>query len=122
MDRYLTKNGLERSLEQGRTVEQWLGARIENGVRVLKWLSIEHDEDDREGCTTIVRVSEVLDEDGPDFYDIYEFTAYDADAEFGVTKTFDTPQDALRYALTNVGADELKFVPRGMIQLERRTV
>ena len=117
-DRYLTPNGLERALTQGRTVEQWLGARTEKGIRVVKWLSIEHDEDDREGTTTIVRVSEVVDDGGPDFIDIYEFTSYDANAEFGVVTKFDTPQEALQYALTNVGADELKFVPRGVIQDE----
>src|SRR6267143_5617169 len=115
MERYLTKNALVRSLDQGRTVEQWLGVRTENGVQILKWLSIEHDEDDREGQSTILRISEVLDDGGPDFHDIYEFTPYDANAEFGVTKTFGTPEEALQYAIRNEGADEQRFVGDGVI-------
>jgi len=114
MERYLTRNALERSLEQGRTVEQWLGVRTENDHRILKWLSIERD---RAGHT-ILRISEVLDEGGPGLYDVYEFTPYDSNAEFGVELSFDSPEQALDHAIRNLGADPQKFVDDGVVQLE----
>ena len=118
MERYLTRNGLERSLEQGRTVEQWLGARSENGFRVLKWMSIERENDRGYGTSTILRIREVLDDGGPEFCDVYEFTPYDAEAEEGIQIPFDTPEQALEHALTNLGADPLRFVGEGVVQLE----
>ncbi len=113
-DRYLTQNGLERALTQGRSVEQWLGVRREGHFRVLKWLSIERHRDDG----VVLRVREVLDDGNPDFLDVYEFTPYDAEAEFGVESTFATPQEAVQYALDRVGANPDRFVGQGMIQDE----
>jgi hypothetical protein len=113
-DLYLTRNGLERALEQGRTVEQWLGTRVEGGDGVLKWLSIERLRTGR----TIVRLVEVLDEGNPHFLDVYEFTPYDADADLGVIHEFDSPDDALEYAVVHLGADSDRFVNEGGVQDE----
>ena len=112
--RYLTPSGLERALIAGRTVEQWLGARSEGDFRVLKWLSIERERDGR----TVLRICEVLDEGLPDFFDVYEFTPYDSNAEFGIEQTFDTPQEALEYAKAHVGANLDRFVGEGLVQEE----
>jgi hypothetical protein len=112
--RYLTPSGLERSLAAGRTVEQWLGVRREGDFCVLKWLSIERD---CEGSVTL-RVREVLDDGHPGFLDVYEFTPYDAEAEFGTEHTFPTAQDALEYATSSLGADANRFTGEGMVQLE----
>lgn len=112
--RYLTPNGLERALVAGRTVEQWLGARREGELRVLKWLSIERERDG----STVLRIREVLDDGGPNFHDVYEFTAYDAEAEFGTIHTFATPEEALEYATSKLGADVNRFTGEGMVQVE----
>ena len=112
--RYLTPNALERSLVAGRTVEQWLGARREGDEWVLEWVSIERERDGR----TLLRVCEVLDEGGPDFYDVYEFTPYDWEAEFGVEHLFDTPVEALEYATSKLGADPNRFTGQGIVQVE----
>jgi hypothetical protein len=112
--RYLTPSGLERALASGRIVEQWLGARREDDFRVIKWLSIERDRDG----STVLRVCEVLDDGGPDFQDVYEFTPYDAEAEFGTTQTLGTPEEALEYAISKLGADVNRFTGEGMVQVE----
>jgi hypothetical protein len=113
--RNLTPSGLERARAAGRTVEQWLGARRrEDDFRVIKWLSIERDRDG----STVLRVREVLDDGGPDFQDVYEFTPYDAEAEFGTTQTFGTPEGALEYAISKLGADVNRFTGEGMVQVE----
>jgi len=112
--RYLTPNGLERSLAAGRTVEQWLGVRREGDLRVLKWLSIERE---RNGSTTL-RVCEVLDDGHPGFFDVYEFTPYDADAEFGTTQTFAAPDEALEYATSMLAAKPDRFMGEGLVQEE----
>jgi len=62
------------------------------------------------------RIREVLDDGGPGFYDVYEFTPYDANAEFGVEFTFDSPEEALDYAVRNLGADPGRFVGDGGVQ------
>ena len=113
-DRYLTIDGLHRALEQGRTVEQWLGARNEGRFRVLKWLRIERN---RKG-ETILRVQEVLDEGSPTFLDVYEFTPYDAEAEDGLVIPFANAQEALDYSVVNLSATRDKFVREGEIKLE----
>jgi len=113
-DRYLTTNGLERALNQGRTVEQWLGVRTEGEFTVLKWLSIEHHRDG----SVVLRVREALDEGNPEFLDVYEFTPFDAEAEFGIETIFATPQEAFEYALDHLGANPHRFVGQGVIQDE----
>lgn len=113
-ERYLTRNGLERALAAGRNVEQWLGERREGDGRVLQWLSIEHGKDGR----VVVRVCEVWDNGGPEFLDVYEFTSYDAEHEFGVEHPFEDAESALRFATSTLGADLDHFVNEGIIQFE----
>ena len=119
---YLSQNALARCLEQGRTVEQWLGTRVERGDEVLKWASIER----LRAGNTIVRVLEVWNEGNPDFLDVYEFTPYDADAESGTVVECDSSEQALQYVLSRLGGNREHFVQRGGIQdiyaehLERR--
>ena len=49
---------------------------------------------------------------------MYEFTPYDAEAEFGVEQTFETPEEALEYAMSKLGADPTRFTGEGMVQVE----
>ena len=114
MNRYLTDNGLARALEGGRNIEQWLGARDENGTIVLRWLGIEHK---RDGTATL-RINDVLDDGRDDFIDVYEFNPYDWDAEDGVTYHFETPAAALECAMSKWGARRDRFVNEGLVQQE----
>ena len=65
-----------------------------------------------------LRVREVLDDGHPGFLDGYEFTPYDAETEFGVEHTSSTPEEALEFAISNLGADPHRFTGEGMVQLE----
>jgi len=114
VDRYLTRNGLERSLAAGRTVEHWFGVRREGDVCVLKWLNIERA---RDGSTRL-RVREVLDDGHRGFLDVYEFTPYDAEAEFGTERAFSSSEEALEYATSRLGANPDRFMGEGLVQEE----
>jgi hypothetical protein len=63
-------------------------------------------------------VCEVLDDGHPGFLDVYEFTPYDVEAEFGTTQTFAAPDEALEYATSSLGADPNRFTGEGMVQME----
>jgi hypothetical protein len=49
---------------------------------------------------------------------VHEFTPYDAEAEFGTEHTFSTPEEALEYATSNLGANPNRFTGEGMVQME----
>lgn len=114
VDRYLTEDGAIRALEQGRTIEQWLGARVESAVTVLKWLSIERERNGQ----TLVRLREVFDEGGAELLDVYEFRPYDVEAEEGIETHFGNWKEALQYSVVHLGADPCRFVNEGIVQLE----
>ena len=42
----------------------------------------------------------------------------DAEAEFGTERTFSTPDEALEFAISNLGADPHRFTGEGLVQLE----
>jgi hypothetical protein len=41
-----------------------------------------------------------------------------AEADFGTTQTFATPDEALEYATSRLGADPNRFTGEGMVQME----
>src|SRR5215468_8290149 len=88
-ERYLSRDGLDRALSAGRTVEQWLGVRFEEDNRVLKWLSIEKNKVGQ----FVVCLCEVWDAGGPDSIDVYEFTGCDPDNPEGDEPGVDWPNE-----------------------------
>lgn len=113
MARHLSASEAERVLNAGRSIEQWLGARVEGADRVLKWLLLAVENDGGYSVT----VFEVLDNGGPEFLDVYEFSPLDVDQPYGVTTTFKDARGALAFAI-GAGADPGRFVNAGIVQDE----
>jgi hypothetical protein len=114
MARHLSAAEAERALNAGRSIEQWLGARVEGADRVLKWVQLTVEKD---GGGYSVTVFEVLDDGGPEFLDVYEFSPLDADQPYGVTTTLKDARGALEFAI-GAGADPCRFVNAGIVQDE----
>lgn len=102
------------NLSLGKSVEQWLGFRVENGYRVISWLSIVNT---REGSYRLWH-HESFDDGSDDFIDVYEFERYHPDLEDRNIKTFDTYLEALEASYQVYNAQPGKFVSSGMIQAE----
>lgn len=110
MGRYLTELDAQLALRQGRAIEQFLGAREDEGDRVLRWVRC-HTEP---RGAVVVSVFEVFDEGRPDFTDLVEFAAFDPDEPYGASQSFATPEAAWAYLLNTVGASPVRFVGTGM--------
>lgn len=110
MARHLTESDARLALRQGRAIEQFLGARQEQGDRLLRWVRC-HTEP---SGARVVSVFEVYDEGRPDFSDLVEFAAFDPDEPYGAIQSFETPEEAWAHLVNAVGAAPEKFVGSGL--------
>lgn len=110
MARHLTEWDARLALRHGRAIEQFLGARRDGSDRLLRWARC-HSEP---SGARVVSVFEVYEERRPDFSDLVEFAAFDPDEPYGVSRSFDTPDEAWLYLINTVGAAPEKFVGSGM--------
>lgn len=116
MARHLTESDARLALRQGRAIEQFLGARHDEGDRLLRWVRC-HTEP---SGARVVSVFEVYDEGRPDFSDPIEFAAVDPDEPYGTSRSFETPEEAWSHLVNEVGAAPEKFVGSGMAADEYR--
>lgn len=114
MIQYLTEDQIRTRLRLEKSVEQWLGDVQEDDYTILKWLSIDKENDE----SFSVAYFECFDEGNEDFLDIYEFSLVDPDEPFGVIHTFPSIVDALEFATFTYKVSSHKYVPAGMIQEE----
>lgn len=110
MARHLTESDARLALRQGRAIEQFLGARHDEGDRLLRWVRC-HTET---SGARVVSVFEVYDEGRPDFSDMVELAAFDPDEPYGASRSFDTPEEAWLHLVNTVGAAPEKFVGSGV--------
>lgn len=113
---YLQNEQLKTNLSLGRTVEQWLGYKQEDGYVVLRWISIEKESSDEYSLAYM----ESFDEGNEDFLDIYSFSTLDPDEPLGIVNTFSTIDEVISFSLDEYGAKIDKYVSTGMIQEEYR--
>lgn len=111
MDGHLTESEARLALRQGRAIEQFLGARQDQGDRLLRWVRC-HTEP---SGARVVSVFEVYDEGRPHFSDPIEFAAVDPDEPYGTSRSFDTPDEAWSYLVNELGAAPHDFVGTGML-------
>lgn len=116
MGRYLTESDARLALRQGRTIEQWLGHRIDHDSRFLQWLSISAERSGK----YLVTILDVWDEGTEDFMDIVEFAALDTDQPYGRSEEFASAEEALVHATSVLNASPTAFVNSGMIEDEYR--
>jgi hypothetical protein len=111
---HLSAAEAEAHFTNGHDLEQWLDVREEADITVIRWLGIEHSRDE----LVTLRHCEVIDDGNENVIDIYEFTPWEADCDFGKESIFSSFGDACRYAVAEYGAKADGFVARGVIQWE----
>ncbi|WP_426792344.1 hypothetical protein [Sphingobacterium sp. WOUb80] len=116
MIQYLTDDQIRTRLRLGKSVEQWLDDVQEDDYTILKWLSIDKENDE----SFSVAYFECFDEGDEDFMDIYAFSLIDPDEPFGVIHTFPSIVDALEFATFTYKASSNRYISTGMIQEEYR--
>jgi len=116
MLQYLTDGLIRTRLRLGKSVEQWLDDVQEDDYTILKWLSIDKENDE----SFSVAYFECFDEGNEDFMDIYAFSLIDPDEPFGVIHTFPSIVDALEFATFTYKASSYRYISTGMIQEEYR--
>ncbi|NQX43247.1 hypothetical protein SAMN05421820_1166 [Pedobacter steynii] len=114
---FLQNEQLRTNLSLGRKVEQWLGYKQEDSYIILRWISLEK-EDNGEFSVAYI---ESFDEGNEDFIDVYEFSTLDPDEPLGIINTFSTLDEAIDFSLDEYGAEIDNFINAGMIQEEYRT-
>lgn len=116
MIQYLTDDQIRTRLRLGKSVEQWLDDVQEDDYTILKWLSIDKENDESFSVTYF----ECFEEGNEDFMDIYAFSLIDPDEPFGVIHTFPSIVDALEFATFTYKASSHRYISTGMIQEEYR--
>jgi hypothetical protein len=114
--KHLVKQDLIPLLNQGKSLEQLLPGREEQGVTVIEFVRIERS---RKGDFVATHF-EVSDDGSPDFLDVYEFSAIDPDEPFGKSSSFPDASSAIDYSCEKLGASTDRFVLGGLIQDEYR--
>jgi len=111
--RYIPKEDVIGLLNVSRSVEQLLAKQMarDSAIRFIRI-------DKETSGIFSTALFEVSDDGNPDFLDIYEFSAIDPDLPCGDIRSFQSAEDALKYACQSLGATEDKFVGAGMIQDE----
>ncbi len=112
--RYLTLSEAERALGAGRAVEQWLGFRDSQPVRVVSWVACRKA---RDGAFHVT-LFRSFDAGTDDFFDVYSFES--ADGDEAPTAVYANPKDALEHAIRDFGAHAERFVNQGLVQDEYR--
>jgi len=112
--RHLLEIDVFSNLRNGRSIEQLLSKSIYGDFQTIKFIRI-----DKENSGAIsVSLFEVYDDGNEDFLDIYEFQPFEPDEPDGLITMFQTPDEAVFYACSTLGANINKFVNAGMIQDE----
>ncbi|MFD1469378.1 hypothetical protein ACFQ48_14195 [Hymenobacter caeli] len=114
MTLYLTPQELLARVHIGKPVEQWLSYVREADYTVIKWIVIDHEENQFS-----LTYLESFDEGDEEFYDVHEFSVTDPEDEpYGTTHLFDSVEAAVTFAIENYGASADKFVAFAMIEKE----
>ena len=113
---YLTDDQIRTRLRLGKSIEQWLGDVQDDDYTILKWLSIDKENDE----SFSVAYFESFDKGNEVCLDIYAFSLIDPDTPFGVIHTFPSIADALEFAEVTYKASPNKYTSAGMIQEEYR--
>lgn len=111
--RHLTERQAVSALERGATIEQMLSSDLDGGS--FRWLSAAREDD-----VLVLRLHETCDDGGPDFLDVYDFTAVNPDDEFGTGVAVASASDATELIGIAVasGARVDRWVSGGVIQDE----
>ena len=108
----LTENHIGAALSAGRSVEQFLPPRIEEGETIIRWLDLSCDDD-----SYVLSLYEVFDGGSPDYLDVYSFEQVTPD-EGPVRHSFPTLDEALEFAASTYAAPKNNYVSQGLIQDE----
>lgn len=114
--RYLTEIEITTLLNLGRTLELFLGpSRDDNNV--INWIGI------CKGTQGTIELStySVFDEGDIEHLDLYSFSSVDPDSDFE-TIEFPSLESALTFIRDKYRLTALRFVNRGMIQDEYKTL
>jgi len=114
-NRYLHGMHLEYTIRNGKTVEQFLGGFDHAGEKAVRYLTIR-----RQGEEFWLHNHEIYDEGSLDYLDIYAFEYLDMpESRFEPYPIkFNSMEDALRYATSEFGASEDRWVNKGVVQSE----
>ena len=114
--RYLTEIEITTLLNLGKTLEFFLGPSHEDND-VINWIDI------CKGIRGTIELStySVFDEGNIDHIDLYSFSAVDPDNDFE-TIEFQTLDSALTFIKDKYRLADLRFVNRGMIQDEYKSL
>ncbi len=108
--RYLQGFFVEGALCRGVSIEQFLGGRVANDLRTIRWIEIRPTQGEYE-----VWLFEVADLGSLDEVDVYEFGTDDIEAPIFKGRSV---QDALEHAHTQLGAKPERWVNQFVIQSE----
>ncbi|MHC5905677.1 hypothetical protein ACVNF4_17505 [Streptomyces sp. S6] len=110
--RHLTPAFTLGALRRGKQVEQFLGGIERDGRRGLRWVTVSPG---REGV--MVCLSEVEDVGDDTFRDVTEFPPLDLEDEVWGKEigTVANPEEALRLAERELGADPARWVNQGFV-------
>lgn len=110
---YLAPDELALALRTNKAIEQLVGHQDEKGYRVLEWLRLETVDRGRVAVSKFT----VFDDGSDDFLDIYEFEPVNPDSVFDEPAEFESTDDAIAFATSELKADPSQFVRGGDIQL-----
>lgn len=113
MARYLLETQLAPTLQVGKAVDQWLGAKTELEYNSIEWLRIK-----KSKGGFAVTYFESFDEGNEEFLDLYAFTMVNFDEPYGLVEILDTINDAIDFAEKTYGAKKDRFMLDGVIQQE----
>jgi hypothetical protein len=115
--RHIDPSQLQTMLNAGKRLEQWLGSRIADGERIIRWVELTR-ERNGEYAEYVVCFQERLDVGHHEYVDVWSFPPVDDDNEDGETEVFDELALALDHAALKLGAKRELFVGSGVVQDE----
>jgi len=109
---YLSEKQALQQLSAGRSIEQWLGHKVETNYRLINWLRVDREKTNEYSVSLFM----AFDEGDFNFLDVYEFSPFDPDLPYGEITTFESKEAALKFSVDKYKAQSNHFVGQGVIQ------